>query len=266
VPPGTPLPEGSLPATPTPLTVTLPPNATPEQKREAVHNLLIEAGVPADRIEGILELLDVDDTGRVYITDEGMERLRELLDDLDIPDGAEGTPMAVFRAVLDAQGTALTASAPRTAIVFFRIPERFIGKSSDRLQVVKVFSSQSAETFKRVYSFEELLDGCAAVVRVKSVPGGEELTGVLAPHEDIDANSRLAVAIADGGRFDLDGAVNGAVVDPAFLVEGEPKSPPDPDDPQDPHGGSGCTAGGSVSPSLLLLLSPLVLLIIGRRM
>ena len=132
-------------------------------------------------------------------------------------------------------------------------------------RVVKVFSSQSAEAFKRVYSFEELLDGCAAVVQVKSVPGGEELTGILAPHEVIDANSRLAVAISDGGRFDLDGAVNGAVSDPAFLVEGEPKSPPDPDDPQGPHGGSGCTAGGSFSPSLLLLLAPLTLLIIGRR-
>jgi len=59
--------------------------------------------------------------------------------------------------------------------------------------------------------------------------------------------------------------VNGAIIDPAFIVEGEPKSPPAPDDPQDPHGGSGCTTGGSVSPSLLLLLSPLVLLIIGRR-
>lgn len=251
---------------PTPVTVTLPPNPTPEQKREALQDVLRESGLPAERVEGILELLDIDDTGRVYITDEGMERLRGLLDELDIPEGAEGSPLALFRAVLDEQGGAvLSASHPRTAIVFFAIPGSFVGKSSERLHAVKMLSSESAEPFRRVYSFEDLLDGCSAVVETETFPGGERLKSVLQADDPICTNSRLALAIGDGGLFDLDGAVNGAVVDPAFIVEAERRSAPTPEPEVTTDAGGGCAATGSFLPLPLLLLAPLILLAAGRR-
>ncbi len=264
VPPDTPLPEGSRPSVPTPLVVTLPPNPTPEQKRDALWKVLSEALVPDERIESIIDLLTIDDAGRVYITEEGMERLGELLDDIDIPEGAEGSPLAVFRAVLDAQGSALTASdGVATAIVFFRIPEGFIGKRSDRLQVVKEISSKIAEAFERAYTLEDLRDGCAAVVEVETAAGVETLKRVLEADERISANCLVALAIKDGGRFDLDEKENGGVTDPAFIVEGVKKS--DPDDPDGPSGsGGGCTAGG-FSRTLLALFAPLVLLAGGRK-
>ncbi|NLD96752.1 MAG: hypothetical protein GX635_06490, partial [Synergistaceae bacterium] len=227
--------------------------------------VLSEALVPDERIESIIDLLTIDDAGRVYITEEGMERLGELLDDIDIPEGAEGSPLAVFRAVLDAQRSALTASdGVATAIVFFRIPEGFIGKRSDRLQVVKEISSKIAEAFERVYTLEDLRDGCAAVVEVETAAGVETLKRVLEADERIAANCLVALALKDGGRFDLDEKENGGVTDPAFIVEGVKKS--DPDDPDGTDGGSGggCSAGG-FSRTLLALLAPLILLAGGRK-
>ena len=260
LPPDTPLPEGSRPSVPTPLVATLPPDPTPEQKKEAMQNLLSDSGIPPERIESIVELLDVDETGRIIITDEGMNRLRELLDGLDIPEGAEGSPLSVFRAVLDAEGSALAASeSGTTAVVFFRIPEGFIGKRADRLQVVKMLSSDEAEAFLRVYTLEDLRDGCAAVVDVEETSGGEKLKRVLNPDDPIFAESRVALAIMDGGRFDLDGKRDGGVTDPAFIVEGESTSS------SGGGGGGGCMAGSSFSPALLTLLAPLALLACGRR-
>lgn len=258
MPPDTPLPEGSRPSVPTPLVVTLPPDPTPEQKKDALREALREALVPGERIEEIVDLLAIDDTGQVYITDDGMDRLRKLLDSLEIPEGAGGSPLSVFRAVLDAEGSALTASeSGTTAVVFFRIPEGFIGKRADRLQVVKMLSSEAAEAFVRVYTLEDLRDGCAAVVDVEAVPGGEKLKRVLNPDDLISAESRVALAIRDGGYFDLDGKRNGGVTDPAFIVEGEAKA--------SFGGGGGCTSVGSFSPSQLALLTPLALLLFRRR-
>ena len=42
-------------------------------------------------------LLAIDDTRQVYIRDDGIDRLRELLDDLEIPEDVEGSPLAVVR-------------------------------------------------------------------------------------------------------------------------------------------------------------------------
>ncbi len=261
VPPDMPLPDGAQLSAATALVVPLPPNPTPEQKKEALRQILREALFPEELIEEIVDLLDVDSAGQVFIADGGIERLRELLDDLDIPEGAEGSPLAVFRAVLETEGSELTASnGGTTAIVFFRIPEEFTGKRSDSLQVVKVLSSESAEAFIRVYSLEDLLDGCAAVVEVKKTSDGETLKRVLEADDLITANCLAALAIKDGGRFDLDGEENGIVTDPAFLLEGTRK-----DDPDLPTGGSGCVSGGTFSPSLLVLLAPLALLAGFRR-
>jgi hypothetical protein len=124
--------------------------------------------------------------------------------------------------------------------------------------VVKMFSSTEADVFHRVHSLDALLDGCSAVVEVE----GETLVRVLGAGDAVTANCRLALAIRDGGRFDLDGEENGSVTDPAFMVEGEAFS--DPDDPQR-SGGGGCSAGGALAPSLVMLLAPLALLAAGRK-
>jgi len=262
IPPGITLPDGSVVTTPRPLVVTLPPNATPDQKREALRDVLLDGGIPQERVESLLDILEVGDDGRVYITLEGIERLQGLLEGLDIPEGAEGTPLAAFMAMLGQGGNSLSADEA-TAVVFFEIPESFRGKTAGNLHAIKALTSESAEAFVQVFSLEELFDRCSAVVEVERLPGGNTLKRVLGSGDLITADCLLALAIKDGGSFDLDGAVNGVVVDPVFLVEGGRRS--DPDDPHGPHGGSGCAAGGSFSPLLLVLLAPLALLAYRRR-
>lgn len=258
IPPGTPLPDGSTPSTPLPLIVELPPNPPPEQKRDALREALLDALVPSDIVENILGFLDVDDTGQVYITPEGIDRLRELLDDLDIPEGAESAPLALFRAALGSNSSVLAVEGGTTAEVFFRMPESFIGKTAACLQVVKMFDSGKAETFARAFSLEELVDGSAAVVEVELTAGGEVLKRVLGM-EDVVADCRIALAIKDGGRFDLDGVVNDSVTDPALVIEAEKKEQP----AGSSSGGSGC-ASGSFAPAALALIAPLLLLMARR--
>ena len=264
IPPEFPLPEGSHSSITTPLKVTLPPNPTSIQKKEALREALRKAFVPEELVEEIADLLTVDDTGLLFILGDGMDRLRELLDEIEIPEGAEGSPLAVFRTVLDAQDGALTASdGAATMIVFFETRERFVGIRSDRLQVVKMFSGESAGVFERVYALEDLRDGCAAVVEAEDVGGVATLTRVIEAADTISGKCFLALAIKDGGRFDLDGLENGGVTDPAFLVEGVKEI-----DPDGPGGGSesyGCASGGSSSFALLMLLAPLALLDGGRK-
>ena len=259
IPPGTPLPDGSAPSTPLPLIVELPPNPTPEQKRDALREALLDALVPSDTVENLVELLGIDDTGQVYITPEGIERLRELLDDVDIPEGAESAPLAVFKAALGSDSSVLAVEGGTTAVVFFRMPESFIGKTAACLQVVKMFDSGKAETFARAFSLEELVDGSAAVVEVELTAGGEVLKRVLVMEDVVAADCRIALAIKDGGRFDLDGVVNGSVTDPAFVIEAEKKEQP----AGSSGGGSGC-ASVSFAPAALALLAPLLLLMTRR--
>ena len=242
--------------------VELPANPTPEQKREALRNALQGAGIPSGSIEAILDLLDVDDEGRVFITNKGMERLEKLLEDLEIPEGAAGAPLAAFKAMLGGKAS-LVAVSGTTAVVFFGIPESFVGKASGHLQIVKALSvdgEAAAEVFVRVFSLEQLSDGCSAVVEAERTARGSMLTRVLGGEDKITAGCLVVLAIRDGGRFDLDGTVNGSVTDPAFLLEGRRV-----DEPDVHGGGSGCASGGAFSPSLLVLLAPLALLACGRR-
>ncbi len=254
VPPGNPLPSGSATSTPVPLVVNLPPNPTPEEKREALTDLLLGAGVPGGLAEDITPFLDVDGAGNVFVSGDGMDRLRELLENVEIPDGAEGIPLPFFQVSL--------TSGAGTAIVFFAIPEGFLGKRCDQVQVVKMFSSSQTDVFSRVFSLDALLDGCSAVVEVEGDPGDETLVRVLDAGDAFTANCRLALAIRDGGRYDLDGEENGTVTDPAFMVEGEVSGAPD--DPQR-SGSGGCSAGGLLIPSAVLFLAPLALLAAGRK-
>ncbi len=246
LPPGVSFPEGSGPCRASVLTVTLLPSATAEQKREALRAALREALLPEGLVDDLADILTLDDTGQLSITAGEMARLLELLDGLDIAEGAETFPLALFQAQTEESGA--------TAVVFFTLPESFIGKESGRLQLVKVFDSRRAEPFDRVFGLDELRDGCFAVVEIEEISGIAILGRVLTADEAITANCRLAFAIRDGGAFDLDGRENGGIVDPAFVVEGLREAEPD-----GPSGGGGCSAG-PFSPALLTLLLPLALL------
>jgi len=262
IPTDTPLPEDTEPEIAVPLTVTVPPEATPEERKDALREALREALVPGERIESIVELLDIDATGQVYITPDGMDQLRSLLEDLEIPEGAENAPLAVFKASLggDFYGMRL-AGNDKTAVLFFLLPEGFIGKTADRVHVVKMLSSDEAVPFTQVFAMEDLKDTCSAVVGMEHLAGGDVLKRLLASKDLVTTDCRVALAIMDGGSFDLDGMVNDSVTDPAFVIEAEEKENPDPEPSQGPSGGGGGGCSVGVVPLATLFLAlPLVLL------
>ncbi len=247
LPPGTSFPEGSGSSRASALTVTLLQGATAEQKREALRAALREALLPEELVDDLADLLTLDDAGQLSVTAGEMARLLELLDGLDIAEGAETFPLALFQAQPEEAGA--------TAVVFFAIPASFIGKASGCLQVVKVFDSQRVEPFDRICGLDELRDGCAAVVEIEETSGVATLGRVLSGGEAITANCRLALAIRDGGAFDLDGAENGGVVDPAFVVEGLREAEPD-----GSQGGGGCSVGPFSGLALFMML-PLLMFV-----
>ena len=258
IPEGTPWTSGSFPTDGAPLIAEPPLRATPEQTKEAIRIALRKALVPEDRIEAIIELLDIDESGRIFIAPEGIERLKTLLEGLNIPEGAAEAPIALFIALLGGDTGKTAADAAATAILFFTVPESFLGKSAESLYVVKVFSAEAAEPFVQAFSFEDLIDGRSAVVEFANIEGKHELKRVLGRGDAISSDCRIALALKDGGRFDLDGAANDQVVDPAFVTEAAPKSGPD--TPSRAEEGGGCTTGGSPAAGSSLL--PLLLLLL----
>ncbi len=258
IPSGTPWTSGSFPTDGAPLIAEPPLRATPEQKKEAIRAALRKALVPEDRIEAIIELLDIDESGRIFIAPEGIEHLKTLLEGLNIPEGAAEAPIALFIALLGGDTGKTAAEDAATAILFFTIPESFRGESAENLYVIKVFSAEAAEPFVQAFSFEELIDGHSAVVEFANIEDRHELERVLGRGDAISSDCRIALALKDGGRFDLDGAANGRVVDPAFVTEADTKSAPI--TPPLPEEGGGCSIGGpsalgaSLLPLLLLLL------------
>ncbi len=258
IPEGTPWTSGSFPTDGAPLIAEPPLPATPEQTKEAIRIALRKALVPEDRIEAIIELLDIDESGRIFIAPEGIERMKTVLEGLNIPEGATEAPIAIFIALLGGDTGKTAADDAATAILFFTVPESFRGKSAESLYVVKVFSAEAAEPFVQAFSFEELIDGRSAVVEFANIEGKHELKRVLGRGDAISSDCRIALALKDGGRFDLDGAANDQVVDPAFVTEAAPKSGPD--TPSRAEEGGGCTTGGSPAAGSSLL--PLLLLLL----
>ncbi len=242
-----------------PLFVSLLPNPTDEQKYLAVRQLLLDRHVADELVGPLAEMLEVLDSGVLYVSGESIDRLKTLLEDLDIPEGATDSPLAVFEAVLTDRSSVANTAETTSAVVFFPVPEAFFGKEAGSLCVVKVFSQDRAEALVQVHSLEDLLDGCSAIVEVEPKEDGEEVKRVLQSTDSITSNCRVALAITDGGTFDLDGIEDGHVIDPAFLLEATRKTP------SPSEGKGGCMTGTSISPSLLLLLTPLLLLLNQRK-
>ena len=93
------------------------------QKKSALRKAFREALVPNSLIEDLLELLVMDDSGQIYIGDYGIEQLRKLLDELEIAEGVEMSPLAVIRASLDAQGASAYSPEAGTMDPLFRASE-----------------------------------------------------------------------------------------------------------------------------------------------
>ncbi len=248
---------------PTPLIVSVPPNPTRESMKAAIRNALrVVLGFPDELADDFSEnsLDKVDDTGQPYMSDAVRERLKEPLVDLEIPDGAPNPPLALFVARL----TGVSSSGKgedegAIALAFFGpIPSVFVGKHAERLRVVKVLTSVSAMPFVQAFSMDELNDGHSAVVEVGRIGGGSVVKRFLGRTDAITNSCLVVIAIKDGGAFDLDGAKNDSVSDPAFLLEAEPTFSPSP--VVSSRGGGGCTVGGSDIFFFLVLLLPAALL------
>jgi len=245
---------------PVPLTVELPPAPPADQKREALRNALRRLLIPEERIDVIIEFLDVDGAGQVYITAEGIRRLQALLTTVEIPEHGATLSLPVFRALLlgGASSTGSGSGLGESALVFFGVPEAFIGKNVENLHVVKMLSTESAEVLTHVFDLDDLRDGTCAVVEIEQTAEGEKLKRVLEAKDSVTPMSRIAMALQDGGEYDLDAAENGGVTDPAFILEATLKE-------QVSSGGSGCSLGGEYAHlSAIALLLPALLLFLRK--
>lgn len=246
------------PATAVPLTVELPPNPTEEQKRDALREALRRLLIPEERIDAIIGFLDVDGAGQVYITDEGIRSLQALLTTAEIPERGAALSLPVFRALLGAAAAGTGSGQGELIVTFFGVPKSFIGKNAENLHVVKMLTTKSVEVLTHVFSLDDLRDGTCAVVEVERTAEGEKLKRVLEPKDAVTPMCRIAIALRDGGAFDLDEARNAGVTDPAFILEATLKE-------HVSGGGSGCTLGGGHTHlSAIALLLPALLLFLGK--
>lgn len=260
VPPTPPTPELGL----QPVRVEVPLGATIGQKRAAVKQALLELNVPSALAEEIAALVNVDMQGYVYLSPGSAGAAERLLRQFDIPENAARTLLPLFSAAVDGSG-GLAPSVRNTAVAFFSIHEGFLGKRATKVRAVKVFSAENARPYVPAFALEDLTDGRSAVVDVEPVAGGVSIRRVLAANDIVADGHIVALAIEDGGPFDLDGAVNGRVVDPVFLVEASLSTPSPTPSPAPETAGGGCSAGGLLIPSATLLLAPLVLLAVCQK-
>ncbi len=225
--------------------------------------------MPEKSIQDMVDLLnkgmlEVDTMGYVRLTQEGMDQLVKLLKNLETPQEAKKNPFAIFNASFSEEEDSSSMKFEgneKTVLLFFTIPRSFLGKTADRLHVVKVLASEEVLLFTQAFSMEEMRDGCSMVAEVEYLPGGEVLKKILASKDLVTTDCRVALAIMDGGSFDLDGMVNDSVTDPAFVIEAEEKESPSPEPSGGASGGGngGCSVG-FVPLATLLLALPLVLL------
>ncbi len=254
---------------------------SPQQEITALQKALEEGLrkilVPEESIQAMVELLhkgmlDIDSNGYAYLPPQGMDQLAKLLKDLEIPPGAEKYSFLIFRAVLSEKkyfsGRKLEEDE-KIVFFFFKVPKGFIGKTAEELHIAKVLSASEVLLFTQIFSQEEIereIEGkrkgnYSMVTATEQISGDTVATGILASKDVITSDCLMALSIADGGSFDLDGTVNGSVVDPAFVIEAKRKENPEPDpEPSAGTGGGGGCSLGIIPLGLLLLALPLGLL------
>ncbi len=235
-----------------PMILSISGDATEQEKTDRLREALRRALVPEALIEDLVPLLAIDGTGQVYIKGEAMDGLLPLSTDVEIKEGTSGLSLPFFRALIQAMAQDQATNEPTTAVVFFQIPDCFRGKSSDLLQIVKVISSDMVLPYSRVYDLSDLTDGCFAVLDTEGTSADPVVKGALSRDDLVSDCCIVAMALYDGGSFDLDGREDGGVTDPAFMIEGvrREKTPS--------SGGGGCSVG-HFHCFALALISPLML-------
>lgn len=243
------LPDGSVPFMPEPIRISLPEGADGETRLSALREAMLDAFVPDDRVDGIVELMEVDSSGIAHLAKDGLELIRRLLPQVEIPSDSVGVPLAAFRALPLGRPSSNGVS---TAVIFFRVPAPFVGKEAGRVHVVKVFSSSMAMIFRQVFSIEGLQDGCFSLLDVESTSHGGTLRRVLKSGDVVNPDCFIAIALEDGGPFDLDGVVDGGVTDPGYVIEGKLR------EMQGEAGGSGGCNVVRLPFSLFFFILPLI--------
>ncbi|MGI6783612.1 MAG: hypothetical protein ACOX5A_05235 [Aminivibrio sp.] len=250
-----PLPDDAKPAKPVPPKVA--PDTPEDQKDDAMKDVLkgestkLHGNIADELVDE--DLLELDDEGHIRLSSDGMDRMVEKLNDPDIPEEPKKASLPVFRA--EPAGDAVG----KLVVVFFKIPGDFHGMRAEEVRAIKALGPDEAAAFTQVFDLEKLEDGCSAIVEVVEENGNEKYVKKLRANETINANCRLALAIRDGSKFDLDGKEDGGVSDPCFMVEVDPNA-----SPGGGGSGGGCsTFGGGAS--VLLLLLPLAALAFGRK-
>lgn len=212
------------------------PTDTPESVRTEVRP--VEAEFSEDKTavlerfkEGIItpENLVLDPTtGLVQIKDD---LAVELFNGKDIykPISADAvTELPVFAAGVEPGKTAMVGFKVMGSELFTTDP--------GKIMVLKVLGDTESEFFTYAASSAAFATGKYTL----QTADNPLYTGA------IDANTEylLVLFIKDGSIFDLDGTVNGEVVDPAVIVKAEKKDPPTPPVPPTPgpdDGGGGCS-------------------------
>ncbi|MCF4151271.1 right-handed parallel beta-helix repeat-containing protein [Dethiosulfovibrio sp. F2B] len=235
-----------------PIIVEISGDATEQEKTDRLREALRRALVPEPLIEDLVPLLAIDGTGQVYIKGEAMDGLLPLSTDMEIKEGISGLSLPFFRTLIQAMAQDQATNEPTTAVVFFQIPDCFRGKSSDLLQIVKVLSSDMVLPYSRVYDLSDLTDGCFAVLDTEATSAGPEVRGAISGDDTVSDRRVVAMALSDGGSFDLDGREDSGVTDPAFMIEGVRKE-------KTPSlGGGGCSVGHIGGLDIFMVLPLLV--------
>ncbi len=235
-----------------PMILSISGDATEQEKTDRLREALRRALVPEALIEDLVPLLAIDGTGQVYIKGEAMDGLLPLSTDVEIKEGTSGLSLPFFRALIQARAEDQATNEAATAVVFFQIPDCFRGKSSDLLQMVKVLSSDMVVPYSRVYELSDLTNGSFAVLDTEATSAGPVVRGALSRDDMVSDRCVVAMALSDGGSFDLDGRKDGGVTDPAFMIEGVRR------EKNSPSGGGGCSVGHLGGWAIFMILPLLV--------
>ena len=131
-----------------------------------------------------------------------------------------------------------------------------MAKKASEVELLKVTGPDAGALLKWSGKPEEFGDG-----RFTVLDGSGRVVDELQPR----SRYVLTVFIGDGGKYDLDGEVNGRVVDPLALLSVTGSSEPGPNPQPEPEGrdsGGGCDAGFLWGWLLLLAAVPVV----GRKL
>ena len=179
-----------------------------------------------------------EETGAVEITvATASEAAKGLLKDNETLASKDIAPLPVFTATVD-EG--------KTAMVSYKLMGSALkAKTAEEVRVMKILSSTTAGEFKYASEITADMDGKFTIQ--KADDGKTIYSGAL----EADTKYLLTLFIKDGSEFDLDGAENGSITDPAAIFSTTTT------EPQHGSSSSGCNGGFGALALLGLALVPM---------